>query len=341
MPRLLKIYISLTVLAVVFTACSHNRLKDADISKVSFSPVTILRLDQDIHATKPDSFRAVTKAMIEKYGNFYNSFIFNIVNLGGAQDSVFAALKRFVTDPDMNQVYNAVQKTYSNEEIKKLEEEFTKSFTYFKYHFPKQEMPQKFVSFISGWNYNVTTMDSCLGISLDMYMGKDHKYYQLLQWPRYKVRTMSREYLVSDAMRGWIIHCFDQNETQNNLINHMIFYGKIYYALDAVLPFEEDSIKIGYTTAQMEYCTQYKKNLWAHFSEKDRLFKNDLKELAPYVSEGPFTSAIGKQCPPRIGMYIGWQIVRSYMDKNPEITLEQLMNETDANKILNKSKYKP
>jgi hypothetical protein len=331
----------LALLLASLSGCNSNRLKDVDLSKVEMSPVKLLRLDEDVFATKPDSFQSVSKRMTEKYGSFYTSFIFNIVNHGEERDSVYKALKLFVTDPDMNAVHKMVEQTYQSIEIAKIEEDLTQSFKYFKYHFPKTELPNQFVSFISGFNYNVTTMDSCLGISLDMYMGASNKYYQMLQWPRYKVRSMSKEYILSDAMRGWIIHCFDKNETQNNLLNHMIFYGKIYYALDAVLPDAEDSIKIGYTTAQMEYCKQYKKNLWAHFLEKDRLFKNDLKELAPYVSEGPFTSAISKQCPPRIAMYMGWQIVRAYMDRNSDVTLQQLVDEKDSQKILTKSKYKP
>lgn len=330
------------VLAVfILVSCSSDRLKDVDLSRVDMQPVKILRLDQDVFKTAPDSFRAGSKRMYDKYGNFYNSFIFNVINLGGERDSVFKSLKNFVTNSDMKELHKMVDKTYPEEEIKKLEDELTRAFSYFKYHFPNTEMPLQYVSFISGWNYNITTMDSTLGISLDMYLGANNKYYQMLQWPRYKVRTMGPEYLMSDAMRGWIIHCFDKNETQTNLLNHMIFYGKIYYALDAVLPFTEDSVKIGYTSVQMEYCRQYKKNLWAHFLEKDRLFKNDLKELAPYVSEAPFTSAISKQCPPRIGMYMGWQVVRAYMDKNKDVTLQQLMDEKDAQKILTKSKYKP
>jgi uncharacterized protein YjaZ len=107
------------------------------------------------------------------------------------------------------------------------------------------------------------------------------------------------------------------------------------------MPYAEDSVKIEYTTKQMEYYHQFKKNLWAHFAEKDRLYKNDLKELAPYVAEGPFTTAISKECPPRIAAYVGWQIVRAYMEKNPEVTLQQLMDEKDAQKILTKSKFKP
>ncbi len=331
---------SLLVLAL-FTGCGFDRLKEVDLSEVKAEPVKLLRLEQDIFNTEPDSFAVTAKKMREKYHDFYNSFIFNIVNHGEERDSVYKALKLFVTDPDMKEVYKMVNTTYPESEIKRIEDELTNSISYFKYHFPKAESPKQFVSFISGFNYPITTTDTTLGISLDMYMGAENKYYQMLQWPRYKVHFLNKDQVVPDAMRWWIIHCFDKSEPINNLLNHMIFHGKMYYALDAVLPYTEDSVKIQYTSKQMEYYLQYKKNLWAHFTEKDRLYKNDLKELAPYVSEGPFTGVISKECPPRIATYIGWQIVRAYMNKHPEVTLQELMEEKDAQKILIKSKFKP
>ena len=327
--------------ALFLGSCSSDRLKEVDTDAIELAPIKVLRLDRDVFATPPDSFATGSKRMLSKYKNFYNTFIFSVVNRGEQRDPVYKALALFVTDPDMKQVNKTVQEIYQDAEMQRLENELTQSFKYFKYHFPKCEIPEQYVSFISGFNYNITSMDSTLGISLDMYLGEQNKYYQMLQWPRYKTRCMNKENVTTDAMRGWIIHCFDKNEPVNNLLNHMIFYGKIYYALDAVLPFTPDSIKIGYSTKQMEYCAQYKKNLWAYFTEQDRLFKNDLKEMAAYVSEGPFTSAISKECPPRIAMYVGWQIVRAYMNKNTDVTLQQLMGEKDAQKILTKSKYKP
>lgn len=326
---------------LIVGSCESDRLKEVDLASVQAVTVEIKRLDEDIFKTPPDSFAAVSGTMRKKYGGFYNTFIYTIVNHGEERDSVYKALKLFVTDKDMNAVYKMVKAVYPDKELGRIAAELGRSFTYFKYHFPGAETPKQYVTFISGFNYPVTTTDTTLGMSLDMYLGADNEYYKLLQWPRYKVRYLSREYLVADAMRWWIIHCFDKSEPVNNLLNHMIFHGKMCYALDAVLPEVEDSVKIQYTSRQMAYIAQYKKNLWAHFTEKDRLYKNDLKELAPYVQEGPFTTAISKECPPRIATYVGWQIVRAYMNRHPEVTLQQLMDEPDAQKILSKSKYKP
>jgi hypothetical protein len=40
-------------------------------------------------------------------------------------------------------------------------------------------------------------------------------------------------------------------------------------------------------------------------------------------------------------MWVGWQIIKSYMKNNKDATLEKLMAEPDAQRILSKSKYRP
>src|SRR6202008_3128630 len=134
--------------------------------------------------------------------------IYNVINQGDVRDSVLMAVAQFITDKDMKQVYKDVQKKYPDPEIEKLAEDLTTAFRYFRYHFPQAEMPKYYTSYISGFNYNVTSVDSTMGIGLDMYLGTNCPYYQMLQWPKYKTRVMDKEYIAADCMRGWIIHTF-------------------------------------------------------------------------------------------------------------------------------------
>lgn len=325
---------------IILSACSQNRL-DVDLNEINIEAPRIQRLERDIFAMNPATIPEQTEAMKKKYGNYYVSFLSNVINRGEMRDSVYKALSYFIQDPDLKEAYAQSQKIYTDEEMNKISEEFFQAFKYFKYHFPKAETPKRFVTYISGWNYNFTPVDSTLGIGLDMYLGSDSKFYQMLQFPKYKSMQMTKEHLVSDAMKFWLLHVFDKNEPVNNLLNHMIFYGKLYYCLDAVEPDKPDSIKIAYTADQLLYCKKYERKIWAYFTEKDRLYQNDLKEIAQYTAEGPFTTAISKECPPRIAMWVGWQIVRAYMNKHKDVTLEQLMNNKDPQKILTGSKYKP
>ena len=152
---------------------------------------------------------------------------------------------------------------------------------------------------------------------------------------------MNKENVLEDAIRGWVITEFDNSEPVNNLLYHMMFYGKLFYVTDALIPDVNDSLKLGYSGAQMGYCKTYEKNLWGFFAKDNKLYENDLKIISEYTTDGPFTGSISKDCPPRIAMWLGWQIVKSYMEHNPKVTLEDLMNEKDPQKILAKSKYKP
>ena len=75
--------------------------------------------------------------------------------------------------------------------------------------------------------------------------------------------------------------------------------------------------------------------------EKRDLFKTESNILSSYINDGPFTSEITQESPGRLGQWVGWRIVNSYMRNNKEVTLQELMNENDAQKILEQSYYKP
>lgn len=323
------------------TSCKHDKF-DIDTTTVDVAPVVFKRMDKDIFGLTPQNIKAQTITLQTNYSTFFNRYISSIVNQGGVHDSLYSeALLHFVTDKDMSMAYKDVLKAYSDNDVELLGDEMTEVVKRFKVYFPNRKLPKQFVTFMSGFNYNVVYVDSTLGVGLEMYLGANNPYYSALQLPKFRTRAMSKEHLLSDAVRGWIITEFDNTDPVNNLLNHMIFYGKIFYTCEALLPQKQDSILIGYSTQQMHYCNDYEKNLWGFFAKDNKLYENDLKIIAEFTNDGPFTGSISKECPPRIAMWIGWRIVKSYMENNEEVSLEELMNEKDAQKILSKAKYKP
>lgn len=124
----------------------------------------------------------------------------------------------------------------------------------------------------------------------------------------------------------------------------MVYNGKVLYFLDQVLPENiPDSIKIGYTANQYNWCQNFEGNIWSYFLTQELIYQSDLQKIQTYITDGPFTPGLGDQktSAPKLGFFIGWQIVKKYMKENPDITLQQLIAETDSQKILTKSKYKP
>ena len=83
------------------------------------------------------------------------------------------------------------------------------------------------------------------------------------------------------------------------------------------------------------------------YTAKPKLFyyspEKSVNLLADFnnIGEAPFTQGFSQELSPgNIGQWIGWQIIKKYVSKNPEMKPEELMR-TDAKKIIDEAKYKP
>ena len=326
------------IIIVLFFSCSGNNFK-VDVSNVTIPDFTINRLEQDVFNMDTTDVLGATKKLQKKYGNFYNSYITGIINNGGLKDSSYSyRMKQFISDRDMREAYNDCQTIYPNTNA--LKDDFTKVFKYHKHYFPDKPFP-KIVTMMSGFNHWIVTIDSTLAIGLEMYLGSKNKFYPQLTLPIYKTKFMNKENIMPDAARAWLLDEFPYNMNKSDFLSQIIYIGKIMYATDALLPDVADTLKTQYTEKQTQYCTQNEFNMWSYFIAQKMLYTTDQAEVMKFTTDGPFTSAFSKEAPPRVGYWLGRQIVKQYMNKNSKITLQQLMNETDAQVILTKAKYKP
>lgn len=326
---------------IVLFSCQNNEL-EVDVSEVEIPNLEFKRLDRDLFQLNPQNFDSLSPKLIRQYGPVYQKYLMNPLKVAGSGDSLYKpAVLSFIGDRDIRAAQKEVQRIYGLKEMDKLEEGSREMLKHFRYHFPKRALPKQLIFCLSGWNYAFAYVDSSFILGLDMYMGEKSEFYKMLAYPQYQVRKMTPDYILPDMARGWLLTEFDNSEAENILLNHCIFYGKLFYAIKALTPETPDSLIIGYSSKQMEYCEQYEKNLWSFMAEKNRLYENNLQLVRELTLDGPFTGTISKDCPPRIAMWIGWRIVSSYMKRNEKVSLEQLMLEKDAAKILNKSRYRP
>lgn len=336
--KIINCALSLIISVTFFTSCEHNRL-DVDVSNVSVPEINIKRLEQDLFLIDTSAIEKETEKLRSKYGHFYSIFISRIINNGDLRDSSYSfRLKQFIFDRDMRETFDMVSKLYPGTDT--LKEQITEVFKHYKYYFPEKKLPGV-VTMISGYNMPIACIDSTLALGLEMYMGSSNKFYQMAAFPRYKSLFMNKHNLIPDATREWMISEFPYNMDKSDFLSEIVYIGKIMYLTDALMPEINDTLKIKYTQNQMEYCLQNEFNIWSYFAAQKLLYTTDQAEIMKFTAEAPFTSALSKESAPRIGYWIGWQIVRQFMKTNPEITLDQLMNETDAQKVLTKAKYKP
>ena len=129
--------------------------------------------------------------------------------------------------------------------------------------------------------------------------------------------------------------------TRGNLLDNIVHEGKMLYYLDLVLPETPDSLKVGFTAAQLKWCEESEESIWAFLLQEDLLFSSRLADIQRLIGEGPSTKGMPQESPARAAVWTGWQIVREFMERNPEVTIQQLFEMKDGQQILKKSGYRP
>jgi len=334
---------------VLLTACSHN--KKVDVSHIP-GDITIERFDHDFDAMRTKPMAQQAAFLQKKYGAFYQDFIGEIIPAGNVKDTAyFNILKDQVFNTEQNgrhpylDLKHDVDSVYPGN-IEKQSAEISDAFKRIKYYYPKTKLPSKFYAYFSGFQAQTMIGDDFFAIGLDMFLGADSKFYPALteNIPHYISRRFTPDNIPVRVAETIIReNMFPENDNDKSLLAKMVYNGKIMYFMDQVLPDVPDSTKIGYTTKQLQWCNDFKGNIWGYFIEQNLLYETDYQKIQMYLTEAPFTPGLGEknESAPKLAVWTGWQIVRQYMDKHPEVTVQQLMADDDAQKILNESKYRP
>ena len=332
------LFFLLTGLLLV-VSCKQN--SKPDVSKIQLD-VKIMRFDKALYAGKSKGVDHTAALLKKKYGNFYNDYIYRMVgNPDFTEQEILGTLYKDQAYTDLTYEVDSVFKDLSS-----VESDLNLAFKYIKYYYPKAKIP-RFISFVSGFAVQTPIGDHYMGIGLDMFLGKDSKFYKAIvqSVPGYLSRRFTPEYIVPRVTETFAHEeLFPESDANRTLLSKMIHNGKILYFLDMVLDERvPDSIKIGYTHDQINWCKTFESDIWAFYLENDLLFNTDYQKIQVYLSEGPFTPGLGErnESAPKLGVWTGWQIVRKYMAENKNVSLQELMAEQDAQKILNGSKYKP
>jgi gliding motility-associated lipoprotein GldB len=243
-----------------------------------------------------------------------------------------------IKDKEERELYQKSQEVFGDFENEKTQ--IIDLFKHVKFYHPNFETP-KIITLITNLDYQnkIVYADSLLFVALDMYLGKDSEVYQ--DFPVYLSQNFEKSQLIVDMASAISDRYFTAGKGRQ-FLDLVVGAGKRMYMIDSYLPAVSDAKKIGYSDAEYEWATANEAQIWKYFIENKVLYSTDSKLVDRFMAEAPFSKFyidIDKESPGRIGVWLGWQIVRSYMNNN-EVTLQQLL-QTNAEEIFNKSKYKP
>lgn len=320
-------------LLLTLESCSDTK-NHIDLEAIQLK-LEIKRFEKDLF--QGDIEKENLKKLNAEYPFFFDFFCSEVIPLKATDTSEFIRnLNHFSSDSSVRRTYEDVLKNF--EDFSAEKQSLTNAFKRYKFYFPEKIIPQ-FFTMVSAFNYGIMVFDSLIVVGLDMYLGQEYPMYSQLQFPKYKRAKMVKSQLSQDVLFGWVSTEFEAPERGSTFLENIIYQGKLLYAMSVLFPEAVDSSLMNFSLNQMQWCSDNELSIWAFFVKEELLYSKDYGHINRFINEAPFTSTFGQESAPRTGTYIGWQIVKNYM-KN-DISLNELMHEKDAVKILTKSKYKP
>jgi gliding motility-associated lipoprotein GldB len=329
------------IISFLMMACHQENKIDTSNIKVN---LTIERFDQDLSQINPNNLKEKLPQLKKKYGNFYNDYFQKILNVGPTDnDKYINTVAQIIGGKPFQDLQQETNQVYPN--MDNIKPELTEAFKRIKYYYPDWKEP-KLVTYISGFQVQTPIGSGYVGIGLDMFLGKDSKFYPALveTVPRYISRRFTPENITPRVVEVITREdLFPELDNDKTLLAKMVYNGKLLYFMKEIQPEVADSIIIGYSEKQMKWANDYESDSYAYFLDQDLLYETDYFKIQKYISEAPFTPGFGdnNESAPKLGLFIGWQIVKNYMNENPKVSLKELMLEKDAQKILKGAKYRP
>ena len=306
---------------IIFCSCNRNDKLADEVAKINVD-VKVNRFDREFAEAKPTDIPSLK----EKYPYLFPA---------NYPDSIWAAK---LQDTLQLEVMDEVGKSFPDFVSEKEDMEWL--FRYIKYYFPNYKIP-RVVTVTSEVDYNnrIILTDSLLLVGLDNYLGSSHKFYQGIS--RYIANDLDKQYLTRD-MASAFAKTVVAPPRDRTFLSQLVYYGKELYLMQQLMPQKKEAVIIGYAPDDLEWANVNEEQIWRYFIERELLYSTNSKLGPRFLDPAPFSKfelELDNESPGKIGRYIGWQIVKSFMDNN-NITLQEMLTLPEE-ELFKRSGYKP
>lgn len=311
-----------SLVLLTFMACQKESKLEKEIAKESVS-FKVDRFDQEFGEAEPKDLPRLK----EEYPQLFPKQF---------KDSVWVAL---LTDTIQDEIHREVEKTYPD--FKKTEDELTDLFKHLQYYLPDFKVT-RVLTVTSDMDYRnaVILADSLVLISLETYLGEDHEFYLGIQ--KYFRKNFTQSQIVVDVAQEYAER-YVPKPTKRALIDHMVYYGKLLYFKEKMLPAASDARVMGYTDDEMKWADENEREIWGYFVERNLLYQTDPDLRRKFFDIGPYTRfglELDNESPAQLGRYTGWQIVKQYAERHKDLDIMDIIK-VDNETLFKDSNYKP
>jgi len=316
------------IVLVLLSACSRETCRDA---------IDPIEIELDVERLEEKLFQSETAKDVQSFLSANREFSNYFLDADQyPSDSILAGrIFNLISNPSIDTLYQESIRAFNGFDT--VVGELEMSLGRLKYYYPQAPTP-KIQTVVTGLYKDLFISNDRIIIGMDFFVGAGASY-KPLDIPNYILRRYNTEHLPSIIMQ-LISSQYARPGKGESMLTEMVDFGKAYYLLSKILPCTSERILIGYTEEEWNDTFEYESIIWANFIQNKLLYETNHTIKQKFLAERPNVYEIGDKCPGRIAAWLGWQIVNAYAQKTG-ISVQELMVETDHNKIFTQSGYKP
>lgn len=178
---------------------------------------------------------------------------------------------------------------------------------------------------VSPYRQKVVLVDSTVFVALNHYLGATHEAYSSM--PEYLRATKTAAYIPLDIAEAIISiekpYVADSDPT---VIQKIIYEGALLKAVSDLTGITEPATLMGWSRQQLADVTAKEADIWRKMAADNMIYSTDMTIADRLCAPSPSSQAISPDLPGRVGRYIGYQIVTSYIANNPGADIAQLLS---------------
>ena len=345
MKRLTTLFIAIILISsIILTGCGKKN-KPVEVAKPELTEeqaATAKNIDITLKRYEQDLFNIDQKNMKAAFAAMYGKYPENIIANGAWENQeMIQAMREFINDPVIQGIYKETETQYAD--MSDFKKEISPALTLYLTHFPGERIPE-FCTLVAGIDFQMPQVfgyANTIFICLDMYLGPDCRLYAQAGMPKYIAARCDKKYMATDCFSKALVYKHLPEKTPITLLDCMVEAGKKMLFTQTMFPNTPPQDILGYSKEQYKWAVGHESAIWHKLVEKNMVYDKSDDVARRMIEETPFTRDFGNDSPGRLGVFIGFQIVQSYMKTHPETTLDQLMKMTDSQKLLKESGYKP
>lgn len=328
-----RVFLIVSIL-ILSIACSDNRWKKIDNTNLNSTRIKYIDFDLALSKYSQDNLLNLIKEH-HSSNEILDYLFFQSLSIGNPYDSsFFKSVILFRNDVYISDLENEIDNSIRSK-IPLFQENLNLYFTRLSYYLKNKPIPKKIFWLNSLFTSSVFCTNTEIGIGLERYIGSNKSVIKKLpkeQFYQWMKNGMRSEFLERDVIVNWIFtHYVPDNSS--SLIEKMIQWGKIYYIVYACNPSIESNILLRYDKTKYDWCEQNEEQIWKYIVTQSLVFSKNERDINNFVNDGPFTPGLPEKGPDRVGQYIGWKMVSSFMENHSTKSLEDLLK-TSYNSIL-------